>query len=164
MDRDELVVRNGAAVVALGEPAHRARKRLAGDELLAPEVVLGPVAAEVLDQRRAGRDRFPRSLYPAFLAAIVPEAVTATSARTLAFAAGMVVLVALLVVGVPAVAAMGGFLLASLDDIRRGAAEAKRAAAGRDVYIDGGILVRQACAAGLVDEMTISIDPVALLL
>jgi dihydrofolate reductase len=40
--------------------------------------------------------------------------------------------------------------------------EAKRAAAGKDVYIDGGILVRQACDAGLVDEMTISIAPVTL--
>jgi dihydrofolate reductase len=41
-------------------------------------------------------------------------------------------------------------------------AEARRAASGRDVYVDGGILVRQAVAAGLVDEMTIGIAPVAL--
>lgn len=39
---------------------------------------------------------------------------------------------------------------------------AKAAAKGRDVYIDGGVLIRQACAAGLVDDFTITIAPVAL--
>lgn len=41
-------------------------------------------------------------------------------------------------------------------------AEAQRAAMGRDVYVDGGEIVRQACAAGLVDDMTLSIAPVTL--
>lgn len=41
-------------------------------------------------------------------------------------------------------------------------AEARAAAGGRDVYLDGGHLVGQACEAGLVDEVTITLAPVAL--
>ena len=41
-------------------------------------------------------------------------------------------------------------------------AEAKRSANGKDVYLDGGVMIRQACAAGLVDDLTISVAPVAL--
>jgi dihydrofolate reductase len=41
-------------------------------------------------------------------------------------------------------------------------AEAKEAAHGRDVYIDGGALIRQACDAGLVDDLTITLAPIAL--
>lgn len=41
-------------------------------------------------------------------------------------------------------------------------AEAKAVAGGRDVYLDGGALVRQACAAGLVDDLTLTIAPTAL--
>lgn len=41
-------------------------------------------------------------------------------------------------------------------------AEAREAAGGRDVYVDGGDLVRQAVDAGLVDEITITVAPVAL--
>ena len=40
--------------------------------------------------------------------------------------------------------------------------EAKGSADGKDVYIDGGVLIRQACAAGLVDDLTISLAPIAL--
>ena len=40
--------------------------------------------------------------------------------------------------------------------------EARTAAGERDVYLDGGDLVRQALAAGLVDEMTLSMLPVVL--
>ena len=41
-------------------------------------------------------------------------------------------------------------------------AEAKEAARGKDVYIDGGDLVRQALDAALVDEMIVSIIPIVL--
>jgi dihydrofolate reductase len=41
-------------------------------------------------------------------------------------------------------------------------AEAKRAAAPRNVYIDGGVLIRQAAEADLIDELTITVAPVAL--
>ena len=41
-------------------------------------------------------------------------------------------------------------------------AEAKQAAGDRDVYLDGGELVRQALEAGLVDEMTVTMIPVVL--
>lgn len=41
-------------------------------------------------------------------------------------------------------------------------AEAKRVAGERDVYLDGGDLVRQALDAGLVDEMTVTMIPVVL--
>lgn len=40
--------------------------------------------------------------------------------------------------------------------------EAREAAAGRDVYVDGGDLVRQALDAGLVDEITVTLCPVVL--
>ena len=39
---------------------------------------------------------------------------------------------------------------------------AKEAAAGKDVYIDGGNLIRQAAAAGLIDDLTITLAPIAL--
>jgi dihydrofolate reductase len=41
-------------------------------------------------------------------------------------------------------------------------AAAKDAAAGRDVYLDGGALIGQACGAGLVDELVVTLAPVAL--
>ena len=41
-------------------------------------------------------------------------------------------------------------------------AQAAQAAGGRDVYLDGGQLIRAALDAGLVDQMTISIVPVVL--
>ena len=37
--------------------------------------------------------------------------------------------------------------------------EAKEVAGGRGVYIDGGILIRQALDAGIVDEVTVTIVP-----
>jgi dihydrofolate reductase len=40
--------------------------------------------------------------------------------------------------------------------------EAKNAADGMDVYLDGGTLVRQAAEADLVDDLTITIAPIAL--
>ncbi len=40
--------------------------------------------------------------------------------------------------------------------------QAKAAAGGRDVYLDGGVLIGQACAAGLVDELVLTLAPVAL--
>ncbi|MCB0968445.1 MAG: dihydrofolate reductase [Ilumatobacter sp.] len=47
----------------------------------------------------------------------------------------------------------------SIDDM---VAEAKRVAGDRDVYLDGGELVRQALDAELVDEMTVTMIPVVL--
>ena len=41
-------------------------------------------------------------------------------------------------------------------------AEARTAAGEKDVYIDGGDLIRQAVAADLVDELTVTLAPVAL--
>lgn len=41
-------------------------------------------------------------------------------------------------------------------------AEAKQAAGGKDVYIDGGDLIRQAADADLLDDITITIAPIAL--
>lgn len=41
-------------------------------------------------------------------------------------------------------------------------AAARDAAGGRDVYLDGGAMIRQACEAGLVDELVITVAPVAL--
>ena len=41
-------------------------------------------------------------------------------------------------------------------------AKAKEAAGDRDVYIDGGDLIRQALDAGLVDELTITVVPVVI--
>lgn len=40
--------------------------------------------------------------------------------------------------------------------------EARRAAGGRDVYIDGGTLFRSALEADLVDELTVTLVPVVL--
>lgn len=40
--------------------------------------------------------------------------------------------------------------------------EAKQLAGGRDVYVDGGQLVRQALDAGLVDELVVTLIPIAL--
>lgn len=41
-------------------------------------------------------------------------------------------------------------------------AEAKEAAGSRDVYLDGGSLIRQALDAGLVDEMIVTLHPTIL--
>ncbi|HSM35242.1 MAG TPA: dihydrofolate reductase family protein, partial [Longimicrobiales bacterium] len=41
-------------------------------------------------------------------------------------------------------------------------AQAKEAAGEKDVYIDGGGLIRQAAAAGLIDDLTITLAPIAL--
>ena len=41
-------------------------------------------------------------------------------------------------------------------------AEARRAAGDKDVYLDGGDLIRQAVAADLVDDLTVTLAPVAL--
>ena len=41
-------------------------------------------------------------------------------------------------------------------------ADAKDAAGGKDVYLDGGTLVRQAAEARLIDDLTITIAPIAL--
>ena len=40
--------------------------------------------------------------------------------------------------------------------------QAKAAAAGKDVYLDGGDLIRQALTAGLVEELTITVVPIAI--
>jgi dihydrofolate reductase len=55
----------------------------------------------------------------------------------------------------PTVRAVSGSIAAMLD-------EAKRAAAPKNVYLDGGILIRQAAEAGLIDEITITLAPIAL--
>jgi dihydrofolate reductase len=47
-------------------------------------------------------------------------------------------------------------------DIRDLVAMASKAAAGKDLYLDGGVLIRQALQAGLVDEITMTMAPVAL--
>ncbi len=47
-------------------------------------------------------------------------------------------------------------------DIAELIAQAKALAAGKDVYLDGGALIRQALDAGLVDELTISYVPILL--
>jgi dihydrofolate reductase len=41
-------------------------------------------------------------------------------------------------------------------------AQAKQAAGGKDVYIDGGDLIRQAADADLLDDVTITLAPIAL--
>ncbi len=56
---------------------------------------------------------------------------------------------------VPTARAVGG-------DIADLVAEAKRVAAGRDVYLDGGELIREALDADLVDEITVTMIPVVL--
>jgi len=47
-------------------------------------------------------------------------------------------------------------------DVREMVAEAKRVAAPKNVYIDGGVLIRQAAEADLIDELTITVAPIAL--
>ena len=47
-------------------------------------------------------------------------------------------------------------------DIESLVAQAKDRAAGKDVYIDGGNLIRQALDAGLIDEMILTICPTIL--
>lgn len=47
-------------------------------------------------------------------------------------------------------------------DIAHVVAEARRAAGGKHVYLDGGALIRQAMDAGLVDDLIITIAPVVL--
>ena len=56
--------------------------------------------------------------------------------------------------GVPARAVYG--------DIATLVAHARAAAQGKDVYLDGGSLARQALDAGLVDEVTLTLVPVVL--
>jgi dihydrofolate reductase len=41
-------------------------------------------------------------------------------------------------------------------------AQARVAAGDKDVYVDGGDVIRQALDAGLVDELTVSIVPIVL--
>jgi dihydrofolate reductase len=47
-------------------------------------------------------------------------------------------------------------------DIRTLVEQARAAAGGRDVYLDGGNLIRQASDAGLIDELIVTIVPVIL--
>ena len=47
-------------------------------------------------------------------------------------------------------------------DITELVAEARRVAGERDVYLDGGELIRSALDAGLVDELTVTMIPVVL--
>jgi len=56
---------------------------------------------------------------------------------------------------IPTVRAVSG-------DVTEMLATARDAAAGRDVYLDGGELIRSALEADLVDEMTITMIPVVL--
>ena len=56
---------------------------------------------------------------------------------------------------IPTATAVGG-------DISELVTEAMSVAAGRDVYLDGGELIRNAIDAGLVDEMIITMVPVVL--
>lgn len=56
---------------------------------------------------------------------------------------------------VPTVRAVGG-------DVREMVDAAKRAAGGKDVYVDGGNLIRQALDVELVDEMIVTMVPVLL--
>lgn len=51
---------------------------------------------------------------------------------------------------------------AASGSIQEMVAQAKEAARGKDVYIDGGDLIRQAAEADLIDDLTITIAPVAL--
>ena len=65
-------LRSSVVLGAATDAAHRAGQRLAGDELLAPQVLFGPVAADLLDQRVAARARFaaqdqPLDLFPDLL-------------------------------------------------------------------------------------------------
>jgi len=56
---------------------------------------------------------------------------------------------------VPSVRAVSGTVADML-------ASARVAAAGRDVYVDGGALLRSALDAGVVDELTVTVVPVVL--
>lgn len=56
---------------------------------------------------------------------------------------------------VPTVRAVGGTVAAML-------AEAREAAAGRDVYVDGGALLRSVLDAGALDALTVTVVPVLL--
>ena len=56
----------------------------------------------------------------------------------------------------------GGKAWAVQGPIEKLVAEAKAAASGRDVYLDGGDLVRQGLDAGLVDELCLTFLPVIL--
>ena len=60
-----------------------------------------------------------------------------------------------LVPAVPSVRAVAGPIAALLHD-------ALAAAAGKDVYLDGGDLIRQALDAGAIDELTVTIIPIVL--
>jgi dihydrofolate reductase len=53
-------------------------------------------------------------------------------------------------------------VLAVSGDLHALVARAKAAAAGKDVYVDGGELIRQMLDAGLVDDLTITVIPVIL--
>lgn len=57
--------------------------------------------------------------------------------------------------GAPTVRAVSG-------DIGALVAEARAAAGGADVYVDGGALVRQALSAGLLDQLILTVIPIAL--
>ncbi len=59
-------------------------------------------------------------------------------------------------------APQGGDARAVEGSIRELVAQAKEAAGGRDVYLDGGDLVRQGLDAGLVDELCLTLLPVVL--
>jgi len=56
----------------------------------------------------------------------------------------------------------GGTAWAVQGSIEQLIAEAKEAAKGKDVYLDGGNLVRQGLEAGLVDELTLTFLPLIL--
>lgn len=47
-------------------------------------------------------------------------------------------------------------------DVAELVAQAKQTAAERDVYIDGGVLMRSALDAGLIDEITMTVIPIVL--
>ncbi|MFZ5469421.1 MAG: dihydrofolate reductase family protein [Myxococcota bacterium] len=47
-------------------------------------------------------------------------------------------------------------------DVRELVTAAKEAAGGKDVYLDGGNLIRQALDAGLIDELTVTFVPIVL--
>ena len=59
-------------------------------------------------------------------------------------------------------APQGGIARAVQGPIEQLVAEAKAAAGDRDVYLDGGDLVRQGLDAGLVDELCLTFLPVVL--
>ena len=59
-------------------------------------------------------------------------------------------------------APQGGNAWAVQGDIRELIAQAKDAAGDKDVYLDGGDLVRQGLDAGLVDELTLTFLPLVL--